>query len=109
MESQKETTVSLEEIEASSRELMELAQATAKTTGKKSNFKRQANALVRKHASFYKRSWTTLVVQIFIPILFMMGIYLFSLLITYGFLFNLQPYSELRAQRNSNSVMILIP
>lgn len=72
MESQKETSVSLEEIEASSQELMQLAEDTKKTTGRKTSFKRQADALARKHASFYKRSWTTLVIQLIIPLVFML-------------------------------------
>jgi ABC-type multidrug transport system ATPase subunit len=74
MESQKETSLSMEAIAASSKELAQLANSTAQTIGTKTPFKRQANALMRKHASFYKRSYSTLIVQLFIPVLFMLAL-----------------------------------
>lgn len=73
MESQQETSVSIDEIGLFSSELEKMVQYTNASKSDSTPFRRQTKALLRKHAAFYKHSYSSIIVQLIIPLVFIVG------------------------------------
>lgn len=73
MESQQETSVSIDEIGLFESELDKMVQDSNASKADTTPFGRQTKALLRKHASFYRHSYTTIIAQLLIPLVFIVG------------------------------------
>lgn len=80
MESQQETSVKIDEIGHFQDELEKMVKTTQVNAKEETPFSAQFKALMRKHFAYYKRSYTTIIAQLFIPLLFIIGMSLQVLL-----------------------------